>query len=754
MTSGTNNPENGQPATGTVTPENNLALRYSYDQLDASHRVMADRVAALIVAYPDITRLNDPAKQRQLISEVMNSPIGRGARDQAGNAANAAGGLAHQIPVLRDVLDAADASRRAAQGVGDAGHAGATGVGTAVLPVTITAEAAGEFYNQLKVIGNNLSAEQARSLGAAYASVFQARAVERESKGIGAAVSSVDNFLAYGAASFAWIWDLARQIPIVGPLLQKLDARPTHTFDEHVRRATNDADVKATRENLTEAREIDGVDTRHWAEALTRGGAQQNRAGQDVDVVAPSKNDPVPTAPDAPMDAAGTPLVAAADNGAVLKDAVDKAGDNAGTTLAEHFRGIDTPQEWAMVAAGLAGAGFVGVRMAPTVGRAGVAVAHGAVRSGVSVARTAVAGVTGLTAGVVQGASDLIPGGKSGQFRAAEDALREAEMRRDVRQTRVDARQARVDELQAKPLAERTLADRAAMKVDEVRLGGAQNSLRAAEEGVGRTTARVAERAENAASIIDNGGRGAGRVQLASHLTENAGRIERMGDAASSAISRFASSRLGVESAEIAVRATRFGRVARFAGRMIPGVGLAATAAAVFIRPSDAHAEEYGSANYWQRLDRDHQQGKINDAEYASYRAMQSGFLATGLGGFITAGVTEVAQNGGEHLDRERMSRYMPPSLVETVTEMVDEHKAGSRRNDGALGRADAGIAHAAVEATQVPRAAQAQASSAARPLVRSQVAAVGHLPEAEEKQGFRLPQIKLPFKIEMPRFG
>lgn len=729
----------------TPTPENNLALRYNYVQLDAAHRAMADRVAALIVAYPDITRLNDPAKQRQLIQEVMNSGAGRTAGEQAGNVAGTATSLASQIPGLREIVGTARTAGAVAETTGNAAHAGAVGAGTVALPFTMSAEAAGEFYNQLKVIGNNLTPEQAQSLGAAYASVFQARAAEREARGLGAAVSSVDNFLAYGAASFAFAWDFVRQIPLIGPLLQKLDPSPTRSFAEHLRRATNDADVKATRQHLVAAQEIDGVDTRHWAEALTQGGALQNRSGQDTPVNAPTKDDPVPTAPEAPKDAQGNPVVAPADPVAVGQDALDKAGSKAGTSLVEHFRGIDTPQEWAIVAAGVLGGGYVAARVAPTAARAAVSVGHGIVRSGVSVTRSAVLGVTGLGAGLVQGTADLIPGGKSGQFRWAEDGLREAEMARDARQARVEVRQARVDELQAKPAAERTFADRATLKVDEARLGGAQNSLRVAEESVATSSAKVAARAEIGASVLEQGGHRAARVQAASSLTETAGRIERFGDAASAAISRFAGSRLGVETTEIAVRATKFGKLARFVGRAIPGIGLAGTAAAVFLSPSDAHAAEYGRANYWQRLDRDHEQGKITDAEYASYRSLQTVYVGTGVGGIITAGVTEAVQNGAEHMDKERMSRYLPASLVKEVSGMVDEHRHHNRPS-GALGSPDTGLA---VAATSAPAAHEA-ARPVARQLVNSRVAAVGNAPQQEERHGFEFP--KLPtFKMEMP---
>lgn len=79
------------------------------------------------------------------------------------------------------------------------------------------------------------------------------------------------------------------------------------------------------------------------------------------------------------------------------------------------------------------------------------------------------------------------------------------------------------------------------------------------------------------------------------------------------------------------------------------------------------------------------------------------------------------------------MSRYMPPSLVETVREMVDERQAPA--NDGALGRTDPGVGAAAVAATQASRAAQREASAAARPLVRSQVVAVVNRPEGDEQR-------------------
>ncbi len=311
----------------TTTPEENLALRYGYAQLDPAHKAMADRIAALIIAYPDITALNDPAKQQAMVADVMNAPSTKEAVAKLGAVGGETRNLLRQVPGFGELIGATETAQGVATGAAQVTGAVTQGVGAVALPFTMTTEGAAEFYNQLKVLGNQLSVEQAQSVGAAYASVFQARAEDRAEKGVVKGVFSSDMF-SYLGALFAWAYDFVRSMPVIGDLVQKLDTRPVRNWEEHLQRAMNEADIKATRGALVDAHEINGVDTRHWGELLTTGGAVQNRAGQDTNVVAPTKNNPIPTLPDAPMNAHGLPVVAQTDATAVVGDALNR-GSNA-----------------------------------------------------------------------------------------------------------------------------------------------------------------------------------------------------------------------------------------------------------------------------------------------------------------------------------------------------------------------------------------------------------------------------------------
>jgi hypothetical protein len=319
------------PTQEAATPQNNLALRYSYEQLDAKHRDMADRITALITAYPDITRVSDPAKQRRLL-ELAMSPGTQGS-DAVANLLNdpEVSNIVDKIPFLSGLkrsTDNAQATMNTVNGVVDAAGAGIT------TPLNAASAGADEFFNQLKVIANNTTPEQARSIGTAYASVFQAQAADRKAKGLGAAFTSFGNFWAEAGAVLAFAWDFVSTL-----------GKPKHSLDEHRSRAHFKADLEATRKGLTDAKEINGVNTEGWAELLTKGGEVQNLAGHDVGAKAPTMDDPVPTLPDAPTNPDGSPFIENRDNLNAAADAATKGGNAASDAVKEGFAGIDTPLE-------------------------------------------------------------------------------------------------------------------------------------------------------------------------------------------------------------------------------------------------------------------------------------------------------------------------------------------------------------------------------------------------------------------------
>lgn len=151
--------------------------------------------------------------------------------------------------------------------------------------------------------------------------------------------------------------------------------------------------------------------------------------------------------------------------------------------------------------------------------------------------------------------------------------------------------------------------------------------------------------------------------------------------------------------------------VAKFA-RAIPGVGVVAGGGMMAFAAS-AHADTVDGEklSYFKQLDHDHKQGKVTDKEYAYYRSLQTGYVASGLGGLATAGVSEVVKVSLENMDPVKMDKYLPESLVSTVKGLV----AGDTPT-GVLGAPDKGLEAAAVAATQKAeqaRIAQVVADSA-----------------------------------------
>ncbi|MFZ4540713.1 MAG: hypothetical protein ACOYNL_02735 [Rickettsiales bacterium] len=353
-----------QPTTAVAQPDaaQSLALRYGYRELNARHKDIADRVAALVIAYPDILKLNDPKLQQDFIDRVAKSQSGKEiseALDGIGTQGKAAlAFLRRNDPT--GILSAAKSTADTAGAVG--GWVGAAGKGAdiALSPLTITSTALGEFYNQAKVILNDMTPEKAKEIGTSYASVMQARAVERSDKGIFAtSISSFGSFWAVAKAGLSTIGDLiAQYLPFTAKFMaDAFGSNPNRSFVENVNRQFAEADVKTVREEMTKLGQRNGIDYPAMGSYLTEPSTGQNRAGQDIAIKPPGADSPVPTVPSAAKDDKGNPIVAAPDKLEALKDAKAKAGTAATDEAKGIFGGLDTSGK---VASATVGTGLAG----------------------------------------------------------------------------------------------------------------------------------------------------------------------------------------------------------------------------------------------------------------------------------------------------------------------------------------------------------------------------------------------------------
>lgn len=169
------------------------------------------------------------------------------------------------------------------------------------------------------------------------------------------------------------------------------------------------------------------------------------------------------------------------------------------------------------------------------------------------------------------------------------------------------------------------------------------------------------------------------------------------------------------ESVVLAAKLGQGLKVAAKFGRGIPLAG-AVLGGGVVMFSGSAHADTVDGTKltYFKQLDHDHKHGKISDKEYAYYRGLQTAYVAAGAGGFITAGVTEVAQNGLEYADPVKMDKYLPESIVAMVKGLTKGEKP-----TGAL-PADAAMTKAVLqqEARTVEAQAQARAMQSEKPRV------------------------------------
>lgn len=308
----------------------------------------------------------------------------------------------------------------------------------------------------------------------------------------------------------------------------------------------------------------------------------------------------------------------------------------------------------------------------------------------------------GAASGVLRGAGEFMrPGNEASRLAKVESRFEALNAERDGLGARRLAAEARVERAQdatgVRGWFEQHRAQSELNKIDN-RIKSVDARMNERTGLFGRKIEGAQDRFEKADAALEGAKEGRrsafGRWRDGvANLFDRGGRAVEEGAAT---VTREAASRAGGEAAGQIVRnASHLSRAARWGGRLarfVPGIGLIGTGAALLMRPNDAHAEEYrDGANYLQRLDQDLARGTITQAEFNAYRGLQTVYFGTGLGGIITGGITEAVQTGAEHLDRERMSRYLPPSIVADVTQMV-------QGNDGAAGRADRGLMQAAIE--------------------------------------------------------
>lgn len=352
-------------AAGAPAQAELLALRYSYSQLSPVHRNMADRLTALIIAYPDIVKLEDPKAQQDMIDNIVNSETGHEAQELLDKGSAAVKSIYEKLRksdktgVLNAGKKASDAAGKASDFVNGASR----GLDVALLPGTMTVSALGELYNQSKVAWNGLDAKGAQKIATAYASTMQAQAVDRDEKGFwGTTFGSLGGAWAVFKALFASAGDMiAEYLPFTKDFMAKtFGSDPKRTLADNMGRQFAEHDIETVRTEMQKLGTRDGIDYAAWGSALTpttkQGTVLQNRAGQDQPVTPPSADTPIPTLAGAQKDAKGDPVVAPTDRAAAIADATAKAGGAAKEQVRQVFGGNMSGAEKVGLAVGTAAA--------------------------------------------------------------------------------------------------------------------------------------------------------------------------------------------------------------------------------------------------------------------------------------------------------------------------------------------------------------------------------------------------------------
>ena len=732
--SSNNNPET--TAATAAKAKDNLALRFSYEQLDTPHRAIADEVAKLVLAYPDIVKLNDPAAEAKFKEDVQKSGVDQALANGGDMFKVALGKVrAAGIPILSDSAGALKTANDARENVGAVAAGAAAGVSASVAVASAPTDAAFAFLNESKVIFNDMTPERARALATEYASVLQSQQVERSKAGFGGMFAGfkhegsdkIDigtgfgNMWAYISAAVAWAADT------IGHLINK-DSE-THSFAEHLSRAFNKADIDAVRASMTEVTSVKG--SKEWGQLFTEGGENQNPAGTNTPIAAPTMEKPVPTAPDAPQNADGSPVVAAPDAGAALNDAQKRAGLTIQQKINNIFHDFNSPERIMGGALGLSGLTWMEHRFAPIRG-----LWNGGVHAVAGTAKMVTDFVLGAASGVAHGTAKLVgvvlpdtdglakdatkvlkqnveiidkAGNKAAALAMKEgkkhglmgDALTHA-----VEEARAVARkEASEGVLKSRGLLSKSLdglrpagdAVKHADKHGHVLEGlaeGAKNWVDGVHDFLVVDRRNAAKKAADAAkeaaqktaeAAVKNVPEASVQAAKAAHADSLAGKAEAFAGEAKKATGEFFSKWTGKggakaveETAELAAKAApKVGKAfkfAKFLGKSIPFVGAGVVALELTLTSGANAAEVDGKKlSMREQLIADYVTGRISKNKYDLYKNLQDKYVLTGLGGIITAGVVEIGQDGISELDKASMLRYLPTTLADTIREMHGE---------------------------------------------------------------------------------
>lgn len=720
--------DNETPTTPT-NPQESLALRYSYEQLRAPYKGYADQVSALMKAYGDILAIQDPAERKGAIDKLKSWVSGQTpTREQLDQITGPLGDAARALGL--------GAGMDAAQGVAGAVAGGARMVGAMgnglMLPIDFAKGILG-FGSDVVNEGWNsqLSEAQAREIGTAYGSVLQAQSENR-----GGMFSTLGNVWAYTRAAFATAWDFVRpllaKLPWVGELFDA--TTPTRSFDEHLQRALIDSDVNIVRDEFAKVPEIGGLSGATLGQLLTQGGVMQNAAGQNMQIAAPTSDNPTPNAPGAPLDANGNPKVADRNIGASTADALRNAGNGFKQRVGARIAGIDTPEEVAGATLGVAGTGLA------THGAA----AKIAERHLVKPAERATAAEQKALKDVkaLEERMEAAKAGKKPHFwskgpeniEELQKSLGKAEEVWELRAT--EAKELGDPSKRVAAATEHPnrfvrgvgkLAESAHTKptLNPLTWSGAKLSWNpftwpgAIGRGVGnavgfvsepvthRVGKSVAKDIETTRSMWSSVRGWFGATEAAPESAASAAQATETQSAAKAGMRAT-----GEAAAEVAEKSGLLADTLRVGGkfmRALPLVGVVGTTGGLFwAAAANAETVDGKKLSGVDQLSRDFELGRISRAEYEAYRGIQVAYSASGLLGLFGGGVLEAVQAGAEHLDVGKVSRYLPPSIVKEVAGMI-------QGNDGAAGPADKGLQVAAIDQTKQAQDAARKAALAFR---------------------------------------
>lgn len=558
-----------------------------------------------------------------------------------------------------------------------------------------TWNAAGDILNQIG--GGELSRENALAFGTAYASARQAARVSRPNNAgaldyVKAGFSK--DFFAYVIAAIQFGFDKIKGL---------CGFECTNkTFDQYLDENLRPADNRRVLHELTKLPKIGGLDTKETGGQLTNDGEGLSVTGNKLTVKAANADSPAPqaTGPDG-SPAPSTPDAAEAFRNAQRKGLVDRLALAAKSSDFSHL--TDTVKNadpvWLTVGIGSAlGATAQTVRgVREGLVREGVNAVGRASKAAAEAAETAGEKVTALRSQITNhGDAKPSPLGK------VLDSVRSDAQKAAAETAREQAHAKHLNDLQ-KALGEAEKAEQlAASKADK-----AKAAFEAIPESKVVKAAEASKKIEGGflKTLFVDSWRMVGRKtgDLVVRGKELVGNLQ--------AKEAEALSKVHAHNAEVLAKtAENVGKFVKSGSRVlrwIPGIGAVGAAGGVFFATS-ARADTVNGEklNYYKQLEHDHKLGKINDKEYAYYRGLQATFIASGVGGFITAGVVEAAQNGLEYADPIKMDKYLPESIVATVKGLIK-----SDQPTGAL-PADAALSKVAAEATQ--KAEQARVAAVA----------------------------------------